>query len=132
MVHPIRTENDHMLTYKGYTARIDVNIEDGVLHGRVLNTQDVITFEADRIEEVRQAFEDSVDDYLEFCQEIGQKPEKPFSGRILFRTTPALHRMIFLASEREEKSVNQWMEDALSRAALESTVRNPGLISTEF
>ena len=60
-----------MLNYKSYTGSIEISVEDGVLHGCVLDIKDVITFEGTTIEEVKQAFQDSVDDYLEFCQEMG-------------------------------------------------------------
>ena len=60
-----------MLNYKSYTGSIETSVEDGVLHGCVLDIKDVITFEGTTIEELKQAFQDSVDDYLEFCQEMG-------------------------------------------------------------
>ena len=69
-----------MLNYKSYTGSIEISVEDGVLHGSVLDIKDVITFEGETIEEVKQAFQDSVDDYLEFCQETGQDPDRPLLG----------------------------------------------------
>ena len=54
-----------MKEYKGYTATIEV--ADDVLHGEIIGIRDVVTFEADSIPELQRAFEDSVDDYLEFC-----------------------------------------------------------------
>ena len=59
------------MNYKSYTGSIETSVEDGVLHGSVLDIKDVITFEGTTIEELKQAFQDSVDDYLEFCQEMG-------------------------------------------------------------
>ena len=64
-----------MLNYKSYTGSIEISVEDGVLHGSVLDIKDVITFEGETIEEIKQAFQESVDDYLEFCQETGQDPD---------------------------------------------------------
>lgn len=58
-----------MMEYKGYIARVEVDDKAGVLHGEVINTRDVITFEETSIEELRQALSDSVDDYLAFCAE---------------------------------------------------------------
>lgn len=54
-----------MLTYKGYTGRVDFDPEAGVFHGQVLDLRDVVTFEGRNAEEVERAFRDSVDDYLE-------------------------------------------------------------------
>ena len=106
-----------MMTYKGYTGQIEVDEKAGILHGRVIDITDVITFEGTTADEIRQAFRDSVDDYLEFCQELGKEPDKPFSGRLPFRTTPERHRKIFLAAKLAGKSINAWMDDTLAEAA---------------
>ncbi|MFN8787475.1 MAG: type II toxin-antitoxin system HicB family antitoxin, partial [Pseudanabaena sp.] len=60
-----------MITYKGYTGKIEVDIESAILHGRILDITDVITFRGKTIEEATQDFKDGVDDYLEFCAERG-------------------------------------------------------------
>ena|SRR2546427_4531117 len=106
-----------MMTYKGYTGKVDFDDEAGILFGRVIDIQDVITFKGTTVDEIRQAFRDSVDDYLEFCQELGKEPDRPFSGRLPFRTTPERHRKIFLAAKLAGKSINAWMDDTLAEAA---------------
>ncbi len=118
VVLPFRrsTTEPNMLTYKGYTAKIEIDPEKDILFGRVLDIKDVITFQGKTVEEARQAFHDSVDDYLEFCEELGETPEKPFSGKLPFRTTPEQHRQIFLAATKAGKSINAWMEEVLSDA----------------
>ncbi|WP_254174603.1 type II toxin-antitoxin system HicB family antitoxin [Planktothrix pseudagardhii] len=106
-----------MLNYKGYTAQIEVDVEAGILFGQVLDINDVITFKGKTVEEIRQEFKNSIDDYLEFCQELGQEPDKPFSGKLPFRTTPENHRKIFLAAKKAGKSINAWMDETLIREA---------------
>lgn len=63
-------------SYKGYIARFSLPDEEGLIHGRVINTRDVITCYGETEEEARQAFCDSVDDYLDFCASRGELPEK--------------------------------------------------------
>lgn len=106
-----------MLHYKGYTAQIEVDVDAGILFGQVLDINDVITFKGKTVEEIRQEFKNSIDDYLEFCQELGQEPDKPFSGKLPFRTTPENHRKIFLAAKKAGKSINAWMDETLIREA---------------
>ena len=60
-----------MMEYKGYIGKVELDDDAGILHGEVVNTRDVITFQGRTVEEVRQAFRDSVDDYLAFCAERG-------------------------------------------------------------
>jgi predicted HicB family RNase H-like nuclease len=66
-----------MLTYKGYTGHCEIDFEAGIIFGRVAGIRDVVTFQGDDVTEAKQAFYDSVDDYLEFCQELGKEPNKP-------------------------------------------------------
>jgi predicted HicB family RNase H-like nuclease len=106
-----------MMTYKGYTASVEVDVEAGILFGRVLDINDVITFKAKTVEEARQEFQNSVDDYLAFCEDLNEEPDKPFSGKLPFRTTPEHHRKIFIAAKKSGKSINAWMDEILTDAA---------------
>lgn len=106
-----------MFTYKGYTGDIQVDTDTDLLCGEVLGIKDVITFKGKTVEEARQAFQDSVDDYLDWCEELGEEPDKPFSGRVLYRTNYETHRKIYLAAKRAGKSINSWMDDILSNEA---------------
>ena len=63
------------MNYKGYTAVVDLDEEAGILHGEVVGTRDVITFQARSVDELEQAFRDSVDDYLAFCKERDEPPD---------------------------------------------------------
>lgn len=109
-----------MLTYKGYRGQVEVDTDAGILFGRVLDIRDVITFKGKTVEEAVQAFQESIDDYLEFCQERGEEPNKPFSGKLPFRTTPERHRLVYIAAQKAGKSINAWMDEVLSRAAEEA------------
>lgn len=63
------------MTYKGYTGSIEADPEAGILFGRVLDINDVVTFKGKTVEEARKEFQNSVDDYLTFCEELGEEPE---------------------------------------------------------
>ncbi len=106
-----------MLNYKGYVGQLEIDDEAGIIFGRVLDIRDVVTFKGETVAEAKQAFQDSVDDYLEFCQETGQEADKPFSGRLPFRTTPENHRKLFIAARKAGKSINAWMDEVLTKAA---------------
>ncbi len=109
-----------MMTYKGYSGQVEFDDEAGILHGRVIGIKDVITFEGKTVDDIRVAFHDSVDDYLDFCQELEQEPDKPFSGKLPFRTSPERHRRIYLAAKKAGESINSWMDNVLSEAADEA------------
>jgi len=70
-----------MMEYNGFQAKVEIDDETKLFHGKVINLRDVITFEVNCMNDLLQAFHDSVDDYLEFCREREVKePEKPPSG----------------------------------------------------
>ena len=71
-----------MFVYKGYAGQVDVDVEADILFGRVLDINDVVTFQGKTVAEARQEFQNSVDDYLEFCAELGREPDRPFSGKL--------------------------------------------------
>jgi predicted HicB family RNase H-like nuclease len=68
------------MEYKGYIGQVAFDDEASIFHGKVINTRDVITFQGKSVAELKKAFRDSVDDYLAFCSERGEEPDKPFSG----------------------------------------------------
>ena len=69
-----RTDRGKITTYKGYQARVELDEEAAVFHGEVVNTRDVITFQGSSVAELKHAFEDSIDDYLDFCASRGEDP----------------------------------------------------------
>ena len=105
------------MSYKGYEAVVEYDEEAEVFHGEVVNTRDVITFEGRSVDELKAALADSVEDYLAFCRERGESPEKPFSGQFVVRVDPSLHRKVAGAAKRAGASLNKWVAAALERAA---------------
>jgi predicted HicB family RNase H-like nuclease len=103
-----------MMNYKGYVGVVRVDPEQGVLRGKVINSLDTVTFQGKTFEEALQAFHDSVDDYLEFCESLGRAPEKPFSGSFVVRLTPELHRDLTALALSEGISVNKLVVRQLS------------------
>ncbi len=106
-----------MLHYKGYTGVVEFDDEAGVFHGEVLDTRDVITFQGTTVEEIEHAFRESLDDYLDFCAERNEEPDKPFSGRLMVRLSTDIHRNLYVQAKREGKSLNQLIAERLSRAS---------------
>ena len=106
-----------MKPYKGYVASIWLETDDRMFHGLVENLRDTIHFSGRSVEELETAFRDSVDVYLDWCTKQGRSAEKPYSGKLAFRTSPDHHRLISEAAATHAKSINQWMDDTLAEAA---------------
>jgi len=105
------------MEYKGYLAHTEFDDEANTFHGEVINIRDVITFQGGSVDELRQAFADSVEDYLAFCAERGEEPDRPFSGRFTVRLSPEQHRRVLLAAEKAGKGMDVWVVETLAQAA---------------
>jgi predicted HicB family RNase H-like nuclease len=113
----------NIMTYKGYVGKFNYDEEAEIFHGDVLELTDVITFQGNSIDELKQALADSVEDYLEFCAEQGKEPQRPYSGRFNVRIKPELHQRIASRAAQDGKSLNAWVADALSKVAAEQPGR---------
>lgn len=102
-----------MMQYKGYVGKVEVDPQADLLYGEVLGLRDVITFEGHTPAEAEKAFHDSVDDYLEFCKERGELPEKPYSGKFMVRVDPFVHKLISMMAEASQLSLNAWINHAI-------------------
>lgn len=105
-----------MMNYKGYIGHVEFDDEADIFHGEVINTRDVITFQGKTVKEIKRAFIDSVEDYLEFCALQNEEPEKPFSGKLNLRLKPELHREAYLLARKTGKSLNNWILDTVKEA----------------
>lgn len=67
---------NNILEYKGYFTKIEYNVEDKVLFGKIEGINDLVSFESDQPNEIENEFHNAVDDYLELCRELSQLPNK--------------------------------------------------------
>lgn len=102
-----------MLQHKGYIGVVEFDDDANIFHGEVLHLSDVITFQGTSVEELRTAFIESVEDYLAFCAERGEEPEKPFSGQFVMRMPPELHRAVSAGARLQKTSINAFVVQAV-------------------
>jgi predicted HicB family RNase H-like nuclease len=108
-----------MIEYKGYVGVFEFDSEINSFHGTVINTNDVITFYGSSVAALRREMKKSVEEYLEFCREQERGPEKPFSGKLMIRTDPELHRRVALEASRRHVSMNAYVQEVLEKAVAE-------------
>jgi len=105
------------LHYRGYAARVEFDGEDDIFVGHVAGLNDIVGFHADTVEGLKAAFHEAVDDYLAACEKLDKAPERPYSGKVMFRISPEVHARAALAAQLSGLSLNQWAERALKEAA---------------
>lgn len=102
-----------MLRYKNYIGTIDFDEETMIFHGEVIGLKDVVTFRGSSPQEIKKEFESSIDGYLNWCEELGQEPEKGFTGNIHLRIQPDLHAKLAASANYRNVSLNLYIKQAL-------------------
>jgi predicted HicB family RNase H-like nuclease len=105
------------MTHNGYTARVEFDERDNIFVGRLLGMSDIVSFHADNVPDLRAAFIEAVDDYLDTCAKLGKAPEKPASGKMMLRVPPEIHGAALVAAQASGKSLNQWAAGVLGKAS---------------
>ncbi|MEK8088679.1 type II toxin-antitoxin system HicB family antitoxin [Thermithiobacillus plumbiphilus] len=103
------------LEHQGYFGSVEYSAEDEVLHGRLLNIHDIVTYEGQSVDELKAHFVESVEGYLQMCAELGKAPDKPVSGKFNVRIPPELHRAAQRAAAEQDTSLNEVVAQALAR-----------------
>jgi predicted HicB family RNase H-like nuclease len=104
------------MTYEGYSARVEFDERDNIFVGRILGIRSIISFHGETVSELRSELAVAVDDYLSECKELGLKPEKPASGKMLLRLPPEVHGKALVVAQAAGKSLNQWATEVLESA----------------
>ena len=102
------------LEYKGYHAKPEYSAEDGCFIGHLLFIDDIVSFEGNSEDEVCRAFQDAVDEYLEFCAENGKQPEKEYTGNTNIRISPEQHQLAARNARKRGQTLNQFIKDAVA------------------
>ena len=100
--------------YKGYYTKIEYSVEDKVLFGKIEGINDLVNFESAFAEEIEKEFHLAVDDYLEYCAELGKEPNKTYSGTFNIRIKPSLHKALAIKANKEDISLNKAVEQAIN------------------
>jgi predicted HicB family RNase H-like nuclease len=103
------------MTYRGYAARIEYSDEDACLVGHIAGIRDIVGFHGDSVGEIRAAFHEAVDHYLEVSGRTGRAPQKPYSGNLTLRVPSELHARVAMRAQAAGQSINEWAREAMER-----------------
>jgi predicted HicB family RNase H-like nuclease len=106
----------NMMMYKGYAAHIQYSEEDNCFVGHIAGIRDVVGFHGESVADLRAAFAEAVDDYIETCEKVGRTPQKSYSGKVMLRIDPMLHARAAALAEAEGKSLNAWTQEQIRKA----------------
>lgn len=104
----------NLMEYKGYHTKIEFDTESMSLRGKIEGINDYVDFEAKDIASIETEFHSAVNDYLEFCAEVGKEPEKEYKGSFNIRISPELHKKLALYAFKDGRSLNAEVEKAIA------------------
>ncbi len=104
------------LEYKGFKAKVEFSADDDVFFGRLIGIRDIVTFEGQTVDQLKESFKEAVDFHIEVCEKTGEKLKKPYSGKVFLRLPSELHARIAETAEASGKSINEWGKDVLEKA----------------
>jgi len=102
-----------ILQYNGYFASVHYNASDDVFFGKIIGINDLVNFEGTTVKELKAAFKEAVDDYLEICAELGKQPDKTFKGSFNVRIPADLHRQAAIVSATKNMTLNDFVRYAI-------------------
>ena len=102
-----------VLEYKGYHTKIEFDSEEFILRGKIEGINDFIDFESETLDGIETEFHEAVDDYLEFCKEVGKEPEKEYKGTFNVRISPKLHKELSIMAMKNNTSLNATVEQSV-------------------
>ena len=104
-----------LMMYKDYIGSVHYSTEDEIFYGKIEGINDSISYEGSSVSELKAAFEEAVEDYLELCNLNGKVPEKMYKGSFNIRIRPELHKQAVQRAIIEGKSLNQYVEEAIEQ-----------------
>ena len=104
------------MEYKGYRARIYYDGDDDIFVGEVLGIRDSLNFHGYSLDECKAMFRQSIENYLDYCKEVGKEPDKEYRGMFNVRIAPELHRAAVKEAENQGITLNQFVSDSISAA----------------
>lgn len=103
----------NILEYKGYHTRIEFDAESFILRGKIEGISDLVNFESENLSTIEKEFHEAVDDYLEFCEEVGKEPDKEYKGTFNVRISPELHKKLSIKAMKNGDTLNASVEKAI-------------------
>jgi predicted HicB family RNase H-like nuclease len=103
------------LKYKDFIGSVHFNADDNVFYGKIEGIDSLISFEGRSVAELKSAYQEAVDDYLDICKQTGRNPFKSFNGSFNIRISPELHRKISEKSYILGVPINKIVQHAIER-----------------
>ncbi|MGZ0107164.1 type II toxin-antitoxin system HicB family antitoxin [Achromobacter sp. KK8] len=105
--------NNDLLEYNGYFGSVQYSKEDQCLFGKIEFIDDMVLYDGSSVDELRAAFMEAVDSYLQSCAERGVEPDSTCKGSFNVRVGTDLHKRATRAARERQQSLNDFVKEAV-------------------
>jgi len=102
-----------ILEYNGYYGSIHYSSKDEVFHGKLVGINDLVSYEGESAADLKAAFQEAVEDYLETCKELNKEPDKMYKGSFNVRIPSDLHRKAAIVAAIKNVTLNDLVKTAI-------------------
>jgi len=95
------------LEYKDYIGTVNYSAEDDILYGKIEGVNDLVLFEGESISDLKKGFEESINDYLATCKELGKEPNKAYKGVFNVRVPSSVHKKLSIMASKKGLKLNE-------------------------
>lgn len=99
-----------------HKAVVAFDPEIGLFRGEFLGLNGGADFYADSVEGLEIEGRKSLEVFLDLCREKNVEPFRRYSGRFNIRLDPKTHESAAIAAAASNKSLNEWVADAIGSA----------------
>ena len=108
---------DNILKYNDFIATVKYSEEDEAFIGRIEGIDSVVSFEGQSVEELKVAFREAVESYLDFCMRKGiTETQKSYTGIFNVRINSSLHKRAAIMAKQCGKTLNAFVKESIERS----------------
>ena len=104
-----------MMRYKGYLGSVHYSDDDQIFYGKIEFIRSLVNYEGTDVTNLKAAFVEAVDDYVDLCKKEKTEPEQPFKGSFNVRTGSDLHRKAAIFAKEKGLNLNTVVTEALEQ-----------------
>ncbi len=104
-----------VLQYKDFIGSVHYSAEDEVFFGKIEGISDLISFEGTCVNEIKESFQEAVNDYIEICLQTAKPLQKSYKGSFNVRVAPELHKKAVQKSLILGISLNKLVQKAIEK-----------------
>ena len=103
---------ENYLKHKNYFGSVEFSADDNILYGQIIGINDLVTYEAESVDKLKEVFIDSVEDYLQTCKSLDKEPNKFYKGVFNVRTSRAVHAYLAVLADKKQMKLNEVVNKA--------------------